>query len=298
MKNNLRTDALENDLRNYLRKILKEKILIFSVSIICGFLIFFYALNEEKKIFVSITIKDPPLELFEPYTFKFDIKTVDSESKNFRQRFISEFNDQLLSIDNLVSHAEQNKEINSLKEILKNKNMSLVEYFKKERLVASKEKNKIIPNKFTLVLPEGVNGNFFLDNYVEFIKSISILDFKKKLKLSLENYKTFYESAKILSENYHLKNKLIKKDSYYEKNLFDYLFTLDGEVLSSQISIIEELIKKLNSDEFNYNNILEKSYTHSLFSRAFLFLNFLAGLIFGFFLSLVIIFVKNTFKEK
>jgi LPS O-antigen subunit length determinant protein (WzzB/FepE family) len=297
MKNNLRTDTLEVDLSNYLRKILKEKILIFSISIICGFLIFFYALYKEKEIYIDITIKDPPQELFEPYVFKFDISSINSDSQRLREKFISEFNDQILSIDNLVSYVEQNKEINNFKQILKNKNMSLFEYFKKKRLENFKEKNKIIPNKFILVLPEGVNGNFFLGNYVEFTKSKSILEFKKKLKLALENNIIFYESARILSEKNQSKGKPVH-ESNYEKLLYTHLFRMDTDVLLSQILITEELIKKLDSDKFNYNHILEKPYTSSLSSWFFSYLSFLAGLIFGFFLSLVIIFVKNTFKEK
>lgn len=297
MKNNLRTDTLEVDLSNYLRKILKEKILIFSISIICGFLIFFYALYKEKEIYIDITIKDPPQELFEPYVFKFDISSINSDSQRLREKFISEFNEQILSIDNLVSYVEQNKEINNFKEILKTKNMSSVEYFQKERLVNFKEKNKIISNKFILVLPEGVNGSFFLDNYIEFAKSKYILEFKKILKLALENNITYYQSARSLAENYQFKNKSIM-DINNEKYFSNYLFYIDSEVLLSQISITEKLIKKLNSDEFSYNHILEKSYNSSLSSPFFLYLSFLAGLIFGFFLSLVIIFVKNTFKEK
>jgi hypothetical protein len=297
MKNNLRTDALEVYLSNYLRKILKEKILIFFISIICGFLIFFYALHKEKKIYIDITIKDPPEELFEPYVFKFDINNINADSLKLRDKFISGFYSEILSIDTLVSYVEQNKEINNFKEILKNKNMSSTEYFKKETLVNFKEKNKIIPNKFILVLPEGVNGNFFLDNYIEFAKSKYILEFKKILKLGLENNITYYESAITLAEKYQSKNKSII-DIYNEKHSSKYLFHIDSEVLLSQISIAEKLIKKLDSDKFNYNHILEKSYTSSLSSWFFLYFNFLAGLIFGFFLSLVIIFVKNTFKEK
>jgi len=297
MKNNLRTDDLEVYLSNYLRKILKEKILIFFISILCGFLIFFYALYKEKKIYIDITIKDPPQELFEPYVFIFDLSSINSDSQRLREKFISEFSDQILSTDNLISYAEQNKEINNFKQILKNKNTSLVEYFKKERLVNFKEKNKIIPNKFILVLPEGVNGIFFLDNYVEFIKSKSILEFKKKLKLTLENNIIFYENARILSEKNQLNNKLLY-DTQNERLLSNHLYRIPSGVLLSQISITEELIKKLDSDKFNYNHILEKSYSSSLSSRFFLYFNFLSGLIFGFFLSLVIIFVKNTFKEK
>jgi hypothetical protein len=284
-------------LSNYLRIILKEKILIFFISILCGFLISFYAHYKEKKIYIDITIKDPPQELFEPYVFKFDLSSVNSDSQRLREKFISEFNDQILSTDNLISYAEQNKEINNFKQILKNKNTSLVEYFKKERLVNFKEKNKIIPNKFILVFPEGVNGIFFLDNYVEFIKSKSILEFKKKLKLTLENNIIFYENARILSEKNQLNNKLLY-DTQYERLLSNHLYRMPSGVLLSQISITEELIKKLDSDKFNYNHILEKSYSSSLSSRFFLYFNFLAGLIFGFFLSLVIIFVKNTFKKK
>jgi hypothetical protein len=297
MKNNLRTDSLEVYLSNYLRKILKEKILIFFISIICGFLIFFYALDKEKKIYIDITIKDPPQELFEPYVFKFDINNINADSLKLRDKFISGFYSQILSIDTLVSYVEQNKEINNFKEILKNKNMSSTEYFKKERFVNFKEKNKIISNKFILVLPEGVSGSFFLENYIEFAKSKYILEFKKILKLALENNITYYQSAITLAEKYQSKNKSII-DIYNEKYSANYLFHIDSEVLLSQISIAEKLIEKLNSDEFSYDHILEKPYTSSLSSRFFLYFNFLAGLIFGFFLSLVIIFVKNTFKEK
>jgi LPS O-antigen subunit length determinant protein (WzzB/FepE family) len=63
-KNNTYLADDELDLGNIIKSLWKEKILISSISIICGLLGYFYASLEFKT---EITLKNPPTQIFEPY---------------------------------------------------------------------------------------------------------------------------------------------------------------------------------------------------------------------------------------
>jgi hypothetical protein len=56
-------------------------------------------------------------------------------------------------------------------------------------------------------------------------------------------------------------------------------------------------LQKLENDQFNYNLILDKA-SQPILSSLNPYLFFVFGLILGFLLSLVIIFLTNTLKEK
>ena len=75
------------------------------------------------------------------------------------------------------------------------------------------------------------------------------------------------------------------------------LFYKGTKVLSQSIIIDKKLLKKLEDDQFNYNHVLDKASPPVLQNNSESLL-FVFGLILGFLLSLVIIFLRNTLKEK
>ena len=67
-KNNSYLTDDEIDLGDLVRTLWREKILILSISIICGLLVYLYALFKPEEFKTEITLKNPPSQLFEPYT--------------------------------------------------------------------------------------------------------------------------------------------------------------------------------------------------------------------------------------
>ena len=64
-KNNTYLADDEIDLGNIIKSLWKEKILILSISIIFSLLGYFYALSKPQEFKTVITIKNPPIQIFE-----------------------------------------------------------------------------------------------------------------------------------------------------------------------------------------------------------------------------------------
>ena len=70
-KNNSYLADDEIDLGDLLRTLWREKILILSISIICGLLGYLYSSFKPEEFKTEIKLKDPPHQLFEPYIYEF-----------------------------------------------------------------------------------------------------------------------------------------------------------------------------------------------------------------------------------
>ena len=66
-KNNTYIADDEINLSDFIKKLVKEKILILSISIICGLAGYLYASFQPKYFKAVIYIKNPPSQLFEAY---------------------------------------------------------------------------------------------------------------------------------------------------------------------------------------------------------------------------------------
>ena len=75
------------------------------------------------------------------------------------------------------------------------------------------------------------------------------------------------------------------------------LFYRGSEVLTRDIINLKKLLQKLENDQFNYNLMLDKASAPVLLNMSVI-LFFVSGLVLGFLLSLVIIFLKNILKQK
>ena len=159
-KNNLYISDDEIDLGDLLRTLWREKILILSISIICGLLGYLYVSFKPEEFIIQIKIKNPPFHLFEPYTQVFT-KNINS---NLAQEFISDFKLNLLSLDNLEIFVEESQDLDIFKKYLKSRNVSVKQYFA-NKLGEAKEKNLIIPNKYFLLFTKELDGETFLNNY-------------------------------------------------------------------------------------------------------------------------------------
>jgi hypothetical protein len=214
-------------------------------------------------------------------------------------QFISDFELNLLSLDNLEIFVEESRDLDTLKKFLKSRNISAKQYFA-NKFEKVKEKNIIIPNTYFLVFEKKIlNGDIFLNNYVEFIKKKNIIEFKKNLKLIIENRINNSVNALETAKLINLENPILKSlgNQSLVVNEPEALFYKGTKVLEQSIIIDQKLLQKLENDEFNYNPIVDKGTALEI-NTISSYLFFVIGSFIGFFLSCIIIFFKSALKNK
>jgi LPS O-antigen subunit length determinant protein (WzzB/FepE family) len=302
----------EIDIVDFVRTLWREKILILYISIICGLLGYLYTSFKPEEFKIEIKIKNPPPQLFEPYTHLFtnnnnnnnnnfftNNKNKNNNNNNFAQQFISDFKLNLLSLDNLETFVEESRGLDTFKKYLKSRNISTKQYFA-NKLGEVKEKNIIVENTYFLVFEEKIlDKDIFLNNYLDFIKKKNITEFKKNLKLIIENRINDTQNALETAKLINLENPILKSPG--NQNLVvnepEALFYKGTKVLSQSIIIDKKLLQKLENDQLNYNPILDKGIALEI-NTISSYASFLIGLFIGFFLSCIIIFFKSALKNK
>jgi LPS O-antigen subunit length determinant protein (WzzB/FepE family) len=305
-KNNSYLADDEIDLGSIIKSLWKEKILILSISIICGLAGYLFGSFQPQYFKTEIKIKNPSIQLFETYSNLIDDNNNNKDSNNSNNnnnniaaQFISDYKLNFLTLDNVESFVEESRDLENFKAYLKSKNITVKQYFK-DKLGEVKEKNIIISNKYFLVFTKELDGDIFLNNYAEYTKKKNITEFKKNLKLKIEykiySYEQALEIAKLINLEYpilkSLDNQLVQVVSEPEA-----LFYKGSKVLSQNIIYFKRLLQRLENDKFNYNPILDKA-SLSVLQNTSVNLFFVSGLFLGLILSLVIIFLRNTLKEK
>jgi LPS O-antigen subunit length determinant protein (WzzB/FepE family) len=300
-KNNIYFTDNEIDLSEIIKLLWKEKILILSISIICGLLGYFYAFLKPQEFVTEIKLKNPPIQIFEHYNLFnnnsnfYNNNNNNNNNNNLAAQFISDYKLNFLSLDNLDRFLEKNREFDNFKEHLNLKNISVKYYFSGEKFGEVKEKNIIIPNKYFLVHTKELDGGTFFNNYAEFIKKITITEFKHNLKLTLLNTIIIYEEALVISKKIQLENPIIK--SLGQEQVLtepEALFYKGSKVLSENLINLNNRLIKLENDQINFDIILQNSLTSKTTKNLPLY--FVFGLILGLFLSLAIIYLKNILK--
>ena len=293
-KNNTYLADDEIDLGNIIKSLWKEKILILSISIICGLLSYFYALSKPTELRVEITLKNPPTQIFEPYNL-FNVNNNNNNNNNIAGQFISDFKLNLLSLDNVENFIKESREFDNFKGYLKSRNISVEQHFIDYKFGEVKEKNIIILNKYSLNHSKELDGAIFLNKYVEFIKKKTIVEFKNNLKLTLLNTINNHQEALEIAKKIQLENPIIKTTNQGQVvNEPEALFYKGTKVISENLNYLNKRLIKLENDQFNYNIISQKALT--LKNPINLPLYFALGLILGSLLSLIIIYLKNIIK--
>jgi hypothetical protein len=278
---------------------------------------YLYASFKPEEFKTEIKIKNPPYQLFEPYThlsinnnnfnnnnfnnnnFNNNNFNKNNNNNNIAAQFISDLKLNLLSLDNLETFVEESRGLDTFKKYLKSRNISTKQYFA-SKLGEAKEKNIIIPNTYFLVFEKKIlDGNIFFNNYLEFINKKNITELKKNLKAIIENRINYTQDALETAKLINLENPILKSPGNQNQvvNEPEALFYKGTKVLTQSIVIDKKLLQKLENDQFNYNPILDKGMTlkiNTISSYAFVAI----GLFIGFFLSCIIIFFKNALKNK
>ena len=287
-KNNIYLTKNEIDLRDFIKSVWREKILILSISIFCGLLGYLFAFYKPQDFKISIKLKYPHYQLFQNYTSTFDFKN------NLDAQFIPTFKVNFLSLDNLQSFLNESREFNDFKEYLKSRNISAKKYFL-GRINQEKNLNLVIEDQYSLVFPKELDGVIFFNNYVEFVKKKTIIELKKSLKTTISHKIFILEDAFEKAKFINLEDPFLisKKQSYEIMEDNKDLFYRGSKILSQDIIFLKKLLIKLEEDQFNFEILLDKSSESIVMSTSMPKIEYFAlGLMFGFFLSLGIIFFR------
>ena len=261
----------EIDLDEIINLLWREKILILSISIICGLFGYLYAYFIFTKEFkTEVILRNPPPHLFQPYEIVLN-------KDKATEIFITNFKLNFISLDNLESFVEENRGINNFREYLKSKNITPKKYFVNRLQQDMSYKNSINSlSKYFLLFSEELDGDIFLNNFVEFIHKKNIFEFKEILKFEIiSKIYNAKDNLYILKKLIYSKNPLrlpndLKNDSQdFESFLYKSDFLLAGQInqLSQRIIILEKKLIDLENDQFNYNIFLDKASLPELVNK-------------------------------
>jgi len=271
-------------------KIWKEKLLIFLISIAFSLLAYFLSLTLTKKYLTEISLKNPPFHLFDDYSsYVSNINNI-----NLSNLLSSEINNNLLDITNLEKFIDQSTEFDSFKIFLKSRNISVKEYFQKNKIqMKHLDYNSLVFINHT----NNLDGKLFLESYIKYIKDISIAQLKITLRILISNrLNDLDEFSAFLQDEQNtsfLNLELKKSNDFMTLNKINKVEKLASSFLMQ--SQLNRLNKKLEKNNFDYEIIssinsnqvtIDKDKKESIAYS-------LMGLIFGLFLSLAFIFLRN-----
>jgi hypothetical protein len=268
----------DKDFEELFKKLWKEKFLILIITAIFSLLFYFYYSNVTKKLRTEIVIQNPPAYLFLEYNSFYRHYI----GQDFLNIFITDLHYNLLSqsnLENFLRHTNAFQNLDFLNEkIDKNK------YAKYLQLTANKE------NKYFLIFPEGVNGKSLLSDYVDYTKKITLSESKNKIKISLKKISSSMISSLEISKNY----QFLSVQSPFELDSF-----YDPKILSNRIFILNNLIARLDKENFDYNIILINALDHSaVFASPIAKFYRFFGIVLGFFLAVLIVIFRDKIKSK
>jgi LPS O-antigen subunit length determinant protein (WzzB/FepE family) len=281
------------------RKLWNKKVFILCTAFIfmfLGFMYEYYDRDNYKQLYkIKITTKSPPLEKFLPYEkyYSFLVK-----------RYEISFHNNLSSRDNIQEFVDQNNKIDNFKLYLKKEKLEVREYFQKqfEEIKNLKNNQAYQMQEFHLVLPFKKESNTFLNEYVEYTKEKILARFIEDIKAQIETEMYIYKENLEIAENIGLERPLILVQMSNSKgnrvvNEPESLYYKGAQVLSLQLSNIQNLYQELNFDNLNYEVILDKASIEE-FNTPPNGSPPLKGFILGLVLSVLIISIKNVKIEK
>jgi len=294
-KNNLYLSDNEIDLGNLIKSIWREKIIVLSISIICGLFGYVHSVTQPKMYKVEIVLRNAPSFIFETY------RPFTEAEQLLANNFNDEFKLNLLSLDNLVQFAENNNKINDFKNNLKKKNISVRDYFKgKFKLTIDKDKtlSNFNLSKYSLTYTEPLPAETFLNDYIIFTNQKVITIYKKTMTHKIFAKIKLYQQHLKIAENIDLKNPILQStvEGRGVINEPDALFYKGTKVLLQEMVFLNNLLNETENLTLDYNRILEKTSSEVITKSTSIFVSM--GLVLGLFFSFIIIFVKKYLNHK
>jgi hypothetical protein len=279
-----------NNFEDIIYSIYKDRILILIIIVVC-FLLSIFLYNPEKTYTAYIKIKKPPSDLYIEYAFD-------------NKKFFLNYKENLLSLDSLENFSNSTDKYDNFKKYLKSKNINSRQFFStnffsntSSKFGNVKTNGKIIEDLYFLDFPIESEINDFLNNYVEYIKRETISDFKKNQLEIYKNTLKNLESNLQIAKKVNYDNPILKINEKFEIVAKDEdQFYLGQEILKIKIQNLNKLMQSLINEEFNFSITRDSALTvKSVSAKNERF--YILSLIYSFFLSLIIIYIKNTIKK-
>jgi len=292
-KNNPYLTDDEIDLRDLIKSLWREKILILSISIIFGLAGYLYATFQPQEFKTEFEVKYLPHQLSKYYIVASE---EDKETNKTIKEIITSFNLNFLSLSNMEGFLNESREFDNFKEYLKIRNINPKKYFNAEKFGPVKEEKQVAKNKYFIVHPKELDQIVFINNYIEFINNKIISEFKDTTKQKIISDIILYEESLEVAKQSNLEKPILQIPD--KANQIGYLYHNGIIILTKQVNMSKEKLATLEREQFKnvftLNNanisvpiiILKSSSLYSL-----------SGMIFGFLLSLIIIFFKNLMKQ-
>jgi LPS O-antigen subunit length determinant protein (WzzB/FepE family) len=293
-RNNQFIQDTEIDLKQIIKKLWKEKILIFFITFVFVIFNLIYTIILSPHIYneiytTQVTVREPPLYLFRKYEKYMHL------DKNRLSTKLSIYDyslrARLSSIDNMNEFVRQNNELDEFKSYLKNKNINISNYFiGKFTPILTKEDQGIIQYIFTFEKP--LQGEVFLNNYIIFTKNKIDLLLKKDMlqfiNLDIDQAKKNLDIAEKNNINSsHILTALVNPSDEYYKG---------SKILFTKIEHLKDLLNETKDLKLDYHPILEKVSPAIRKNSTDIFASTIAMGILGLFCSLIIIYIKNIIK--
>lgn len=290
----------EINLKTFFFLLRKEKILIFGLCLFFSISAFFYQyskVNKNEQI-ITIHINDPKLLVAQVLYFEsfLDEKILHelhdkTSKKDLLSEYIQNFKNNFLSRDNFVNFINQNKNSNELRMWFKENKIDIKYYLNENKFKSINDK------KFYIALPSGLDKlSIIIDEYAFFVKDLSIEEIRKSLKLKILSELKRNEQALVYAKKISLLNPLIQsdKDNNNVKIVSEpkEIFYLGEKILIEKINNLNKLITEVSSYDFNYNPIFIHASIQNVTADR-VFMSTMAGLLFGLFLSISIVYLKN-----
>ena len=286
LKNHSKSDDI--DLKSLFLGLWKEKHLFLSITLLFLFLGYLYSLTLNKNVEFTSRIKttQPPLEFFSTYQIFFDEINIPFKGESF----IKTYNSNFYSLDNIEKYIDQNNDINNFKNYLKKTKINPREFFK-PRFQES-------DGQYLLTYPPILDGSKFLNEYANFIKDLTMSEFKAQKIIQILNILKVYEQNLEISKAISLNNPIIQN---YEGLLQSNILTEPKDTFYQGSIILSKRIKHLGTmleilkKNFDYNPISERAIViKSNFKNTTTPIIF--GLIIGLFLSFVVILFRSILE--
>jgi LPS O-antigen subunit length determinant protein (WzzB/FepE family) len=269
----------EVDLREILKKLWKEKILVFFISVAFMVIGYIYAVAQPKRYKTEFTVQVVNLSTFKNY-----LLSIEQKYKN-QKSIIGDFNNELkfnlLDVNLLLLFIENNNEINDFKFYLKEKN-----YLKEKIKLENND------NKYSFTYSKPLAGESFLNDYVMFVNEYTQTIIKKKIEQLIINQINFYEENLEIAEKIGLEYPFFKSTSETGNKIYqsEILFFQGTRALSQQLAYLNRDLDQSKNLSLDYNTILVSGISTSLVSvsvEIYVILAFSIGLLF----SMMILFI-------
>ena len=288
------------DLKILILSLWKEKYLILSITFL--FLVFGYlyasTLNKNVEFTSRIKTQQPPLESFSIYKAFFTEMRIPFREESF----IITFNSNMFSLDNIEKFVDQNNDLDDFKNYLK-KNDQTVRVFFEPRFKQAKmmdDNRMLVPieGEYLLISSSILDTNKFLNSYANYIKDLTISEFKKQKIIKILNIREVYKQNLEISEAISLDHPIIQNlKGVTQSNILTEpinAFYQSSIILSKRIEHLDIMIETLKKN-FEYNVISERAIViSSTFKNTTYPLIF--AIIIGIILSLFVILFRTILK--